>query len=147
MASIFPILFDKLSSCSKRSHHFDWREILSRDIENLLNNASHSATLKLEHYSECDLSVLNFGFPSLSKRMPINLDPMILAKHINRILTTFEPRLDPSTIKVLPVVDIDQQYVLALLFDISAKSRLPDDNHIINLRIALDYSCGTVHVF
>ncbi|HIE2219511.1 TPA: type VI secretion system baseplate subunit TssE, partial [Serratia marcescens] len=56
-------------------------------------------------------------------------------------------RLDPKTIRVVPVVNERQSYVLAILFDIYGTCSLPGDEMLVNLRIALDYSCGAVHVF
>ena len=72
---------------------------------------------------------------------------LTLARHIQRIITSFEPRLDPKTIRVVPVVNERQSYVLAILFDIYGTCSLPGDEMLVNLRIALDYSCGAVHVF
>ncbi|MFK3698530.1 type VI secretion system baseplate subunit TssE, partial [Serratia bockelmannii] len=142
-----PMLFDKLSVRSQSGSADNWRRVLVRDIEFLLNDASRSADLKLHDYAHSESSVLNYGLPSLSQRIPINTDPLTLARHIQRIITSFEPRLDPKTIRVVPVVNERQSYVLAILFDIYGTCSLPGDEMLVNLRIALDYSCGAVHVF
>nr|WP_246828707.1 GPW/gp25 family protein [Serratia sp. HMSC15F11] len=141
------MLFDKLSVRSQSGSADNWRRVLVRDIEFLLNDASRSADLKLHDYAHSESSVLNYGLPSLSQRIPINTDPLTLARHIQRIITSFEPRLDPKTIRVVPVVNERQSYVLAILFDIYGTCSLPGDEMLVNLRIALDYSCGAVHVF
>lgn len=147
MKASLPMLFDKLSVRSQSGSADNWRRVLVRDIEFLLNDASRSADLKLHDYAHSESSVLNYGLPSLSQRIPINTDPLALARHIQRIITSFEPRLDPKTIRVVPVVNERQSYVLAILFDIYGTCSLPGDEMLVNLRIALDYSCGAVHVF
>ncbi|MGQ6476157.1 type VI secretion system baseplate subunit TssE [Serratia sp. IR-2025] len=147
MKASLPMLFDKLSVRHQSASADHWRRVLVRDIEFLLNDASRSADLKLHDYAHSESSVLNYGLPSLSQRIPINTDPLTLARHIQRIITSFEPRLDPKTIRVVPVVNERQSYVLAILFDIYGTCSLPGDEMLVNLRIALDYSCGAVHVF
>ncbi|CAI2475128.1 type VI secretion system lysozyme-like protein [Serratia proteamaculans] len=147
MKASLPMLFDKLSTKTQSTGPDKWRKVIVRDIEFLLNDASRSADLKLYDYRHCENSVLNYGFPSLSQRIPISTDPLTLAKHIQRIITSFEPRLDPKTIRVVPAVNERQSYVLAILFDIYGTCSLPGDEMLVNLRIALDYSCGAVRVF
>lgn len=147
MKASLPMLFDKLSTKTQSTGPDKWRKVIVRDIEFLLNDASRSADLKLHDYRHCENSVLNYGLPSLSQRIPISTDPLTLAKHIQRIITSFEPRLDPKTIRVVPVVNERQSYVLAILFDIYGTCSLPGDEMLVNLRIALDYSCGAVRVF
>lgn len=147
MNASLPMLFDKLSVRHQSASTDNWRRVLVRDIEFLLNDASRSADLKLHDYAHSESSVLNYGLPSLSQHIPINTDPLMLARHIQRIITSFEPRLDPKTIRVVPVVNECQSYVLAILFDIYGTCSLPGDEMLINLHIALDYSCGAVHVF
>ncbi|MFZ1872975.1 MAG: type VI secretion system baseplate subunit TssE [Chania sp.] len=141
-----PILFDKLSLRQEQTRLPHWRELLLRDIEYLLNDSAHSASLKLSHHPHCAISVLNYGLPSLSQQVPLNTDQMELARHIQRIIATFESRLDPRSIKVVPLIDKDHTWVLAILFDIHAKCNLPGEEQLMNLRIALDYSYGMVRV-
>lgn len=136
MKASLPMLFDKLSVRSQSGSADNWRRVLVRDIEFLLNDASRSADLKLHDYAHSESSVLNYGLPSLSQRIPINTDPLTLARHIQRIITSFEPRLDPKTIRVVPVVNERQSYVLAILFDIYGTCSLPGDEMLVNLRIA-----------
>lgn len=148
METSLPILFDKLSASVSGVTSVDgWRKVLVRDIEFLLNDASRSASLNLKNYGQCEISVLNFGLPSLSKRIPVNTEPLILAGHIQRIIACFETRLNSKTIRVIPISDGGQACVLALLFDIYGACCLSGEETVINLRIALDYSCGAVRVF
>nr|AAT90804.1 conserved hypothetical protein [uncultured proteobacterium QS1] len=147
MKTSLPMLFDKLGTPKHNITSDGWRKVLVRDIEFLLNDASRSADLHLQDYGHCENSVLNFGLPSLSKRIPISTDPLKLARHIQRILASFEPRLNPKTIRVVPVINARQSYVLAILFDIYGACFLPGEETLVNVRIALDYSCGAVHVF
>ncbi|MEW5561984.1 GPW/gp25 family protein [Enterobacter asburiae] len=141
-----PALFDKLTLRHEQSRKTGWREIILRDIEFLLNDASRSADLKLTKYKYCHFSVLNHGLPSLSKRIPVNVEPVLLARHIQRIIATFEPRLAPDSIRVVPLVEEEQRAVLAILFDIYGTCFFAGATESVNLRIALDYSCGAVRV-
>ncbi|MBW7984133.1 type VI secretion system baseplate subunit TssE [Enterobacillus tribolii] len=141
-----PVLFDKLSLRREHTSLPHWREVLLRDIEFLLNDSAHSAALKLQRHAHCETSVLNYGLPSLSQQVPVNTDLMALARQIQRIIATFESRLDPRSIRVVPLIDKDQTWVLAILFDIHARCNLPGEEQMVNLRIALDYSYGIVRV-
>lgn len=141
-----PILFDKLSLLHEHARLPHWREVLLRDIESLLNDSARSAALSLARYPHCKISVINYGLPSLSQKVPMNTDLMELARHIQRIIATFESRLDPRSIKVVPLIDKDHTWVLAILFDIHARCNLPGEEQLMNLRIALDYSYGMVRV-
>jgi len=138
-----PFLFDKLSSKTSRSF---WRGALVRDVELLLNDAARSGQLHLDNYPWCKNSVLNFGLPSLSRQLPVNADALTIAHHIHSIIVLFEPRIDPRSIKVTPVVEKRQALVLTLLFDINGWSVIPELQAPISLRIALDYSCGAVSI-
>jgi len=146
MKKLQPALFDKLTLRNAGYKKAAWREWILRDIECLLNDSSRSAQLQLKQYSFCKESVINYGLPSLSKRIPINTDPMILARHIQYIIATFEPRLEPGSIRVVPILDSGQTYVLAILFDIFGICIFSGEPEAVNLRIALDYSCGAVKV-
>lgn len=142
-----PILFNKLSIDSRKKDINIWQESLSKDIENLLNESARSKQLEFSDYiSYAKFSVINFGLPSLSKRMPINIDAITLAEHITEILIVFEPRIDPDSIRVVPIVDGDDLNVLSMLFDIYAKSYLNNQEIILNIKISLDCSCGAVRV-
>lgn len=146
MAISQPDLFDKLSAMSAANKMADWREILLRDIERLLNAATRGRRLSLDNYPLCADSVINYGLPSLSKKIPISENVSALARHIHRILVTFEPRLDPVRITVMPVFETRQTLALAILFDISGVLAISQGAQVINLRIALDYSCGAIQV-
>lgn len=147
MKASMPMLFDKLSVKAPSRSSQNWRKIIIRDIESLLNDASRSASLNINHYNYCENSVLNYGLPSLGQKIPINIDHINLAKHIQKIISSFEPRLDPKTIRVVPVLNERHSYTLAVLFDIYGHCSLLKNEELVNLRIALDYSCGLVHVF
>ncbi|QRN40879.1 MAG: lysozyme [Neisseriaceae bacterium] len=148
MKTSSPVLFDKLSSQTfrKRGASF-FQETLSRDIENLLNDASHSAYFDLRNYEYVDNSVLNLGSSVFNESIPINTNPIVLAEKITEILSKFEPRLDSNSIRVTPIIDKTDNQVLSILFDIQGISNINGDRIEINLRIALDYSCGVVSIF
>ncbi|WP_336768926.1 type VI secretion system baseplate subunit TssE [Pantoea endophytica] len=141
-----PALFDKLTLKYDKNKKKNWHEMILRDIEFLLNDASRSADLKLSEYAHCKISVINYGLPSLSKRIPVSVEPLLLAKHIQKIISTFEPRLIPDSIRVVPLSSSEQRAVLAILFDIYGIGLFTSGPEPVNLRIALDYSCGAIRV-
>lgn len=141
MKASLPQLFDKLSI---GSHDKNWRDALIRDVESLLNNAARSGHLPLSEYPFCRQSVINYGLPSMSRQLPINIEALSLAQHIQRILNVFEPRIDPRSVRVVPVVEKMQTRVLSVLFDINGWYVVPEHQAPLHLRIALDYSCGAV---
>ncbi|MCV2503768.1 MAG: GPW/gp25 family protein, partial [Neisseriaceae bacterium] len=137
----------KLSSQTFRKNGYSFlQETLSRDIENLLNDASHSAYFDLKKYEYVEDSVLNLGCSVFNESMPINTNPVVLAQKIADVLSKFEPRLDSNSIKVIPIIDNADNEVLSILFDIQGITNISSDRIEINLRIALDYSCGIVNV-
>lgn len=141
-----PCLFDKLEMSSQNQSTMNWRKIIKRDIEYLLNDSSRSGTLFLDDYREVEKSVINYGLPSLSKQVLMKIYPQSLARHINRIIAYYEPRLDPDSIKVIPIVEQSQNTILALLFDIYATLVTDKRASVFNIKIALDYSCDMVRV-
>lgn len=146
MKNISPALFDKLTLRHHGYQKSAWRKMLLRDIEYLLNDASRSARLNLTQYQHCAISVINYGLPSLSQWIPVNTSPLTLARHIQKIIATFEPRLDPRSIRVVPLLNTEQSSMLAILFDIYGVCLFSGEPETVNLRIALDYSCGAVRV-
>ncbi len=56
---------------------------------------------------------MNYGLPSLSQQVPVITDLLELARHIQRIIATFESRLDPRSIKVVPLINKGETWVLA----------------------------------
>lgn len=141
-----PCLFDKLEMSSQSQSAINWRKIIKRDIEYLLNDSSRSGVLFLDDYREVEKSVINYGLPSLSQQVLIQASPQSLARHINRIISYYEPRLDPDSIKVIPIIEQSQNTILALLFDIYATLVTDKRASVFNIKIALDYSCDTVRV-
>lgn len=141
-----PILFNKLSINSSKNNIKVLEEALTNDIEHLLNDASHSAQKDILYGTLAASSVINFGLPSLGKKVPITIDAILLARHIATIIRTFEPRIVSDSIKVIPIVDKDESYLLSMLFDIHAISYFNTQEFILHIRIALDCSCGSVNV-
>lgn len=145
MKPFIPVLFDKLSKTySPKSNYSFWQMSLTRDIENLLNEASHNALLDLKAYPYAANSVLNLGFSAFSESISLTTDSVTLAQKISRILAAYEPRLDPNSIKVTPVIHQADYSVLSILFDIYAISYFNNEKLALNLRIELDSSCGAI---
>ncbi|PUB17273.1 type VI secretion system baseplate subunit TssE [Yoonia sediminilitoris] len=91
------------------------REAVRRDIETLFNIERMAAdTMMTDHeaattetpeelladFPHVRRSVINYGVPSFSGRSGSDFDKNELARDLKQVLTVFEPRLKPNTIKV-----------------------------------------------
>jgi type VI secretion system protein ImpF len=85
------------------------RREVNSDLVDLLNTINLDAAIGLEDAPEVARSVLNFGFPDLSTRTIDEQRLVELSIEIERALTTFEPRLSASTLKVgrNPFIDVE----------------------------------------
>lgn len=77
------------------------RDAVKQDIETLLNCVAFDSAGDLNELSRVRKSVLNYGFPSLGKRTMDELERTGLEPEIERVLRAFEPRLIPSTLRVV----------------------------------------------
>lgn len=91
------------------------REAVRRDIEMLFNierlEADYLFTEKearrydspsqiLEDFPEVRRSVVNYGVPSFSGKLGSDFDTDLLARELREVLTVFEPRLRPDSLRV-----------------------------------------------
>ncbi len=79
------------------------RTTLRRDLAWLLNTTFFGASVDLEHYPEIQKSVLNFGVPDLAGRALSRRVILQRAREIRRAIQDFEPRIDPTSLRVEPV--------------------------------------------
>jgi type VI secretion system protein ImpF len=138
------MLFDKLRRTFAGPP--DWRRIVLRDVERLLNDGARSARLNVAHLPYAEVSVLNHGLPPFAGMENGAIDAHRWATHFQRLLAEFEPRLDPRTIRVAPVLRSSDRQVMALLYDIHGVLLTGAERISLSFRIAMDYSCGAVKV-
>lgn len=106
------------------------REAVRRDIETLFNiermasdtmMTDHEATKTetpeelLADFPHVRRSVINYGVPSFSGRSGSDFDKNDLARDLKQVLTVFEPRLKPNSIKVL--IDLSDKTGMKITVD------------------------------
>jgi type VI secretion system protein ImpF len=122
-----------------------WRDTILGDIEALLNDSMRSSRMPCEGLPYLAQSVLNHGLPPLASLSADQAAAWSWANHLHRILTTFEQRLLPTTLRVAPVVDAGDRQVLAVYFDVEGEL-LPPRRGTLAFRIALDRIQGNARV-
>ena len=75
------------------------RKDVARDLEALMNTIAFESTENLAEFGNVRRSILNYGLPDIG-HMTIDEDRVDgLATDIRAVLMTYEPRLDPGTIR------------------------------------------------
>lgn len=122
-----------------------WRDTILGDIEALLNDSMRSRRMPCEGMSHLAESVLNHGLPPLASLPASEGAAWSWANHLHRILTTFEQRLVPSTVRVAPIIDVGDRQGLAMYFDVEG-DLVPPWRGTLAFRIALDRIQGNARV-
>lgn len=140
-----PVLLDKLCQKYSPDRSPPWRDILMRDIERILTNGVRNAQQQdIQQYGHARNSVLNFGMPQSLKVGNSTIAPELWAQHLLEVLNCFEPRLDPHSIRITPVMDTHDHHALTLMYDIHGTLLPKSENTPLHFRILFDYSCGAV---
>jgi type VI secretion system protein ImpF len=77
------------------------RRDVAQDVETLLNCISLESATNLRDFPHVKDSTLNYGFPSIARRTMDELERSGLEPEIERVLRAYEPRLIPSSLRVL----------------------------------------------
>jgi type VI secretion system protein ImpF len=75
------------------------REVL-HDLETLLNCVALESSVDLSDFPKVRKSILNYGFPDIARRTIDELEAEGLETEIEKILKTYEPRLNPQSLRV-----------------------------------------------
>lgn len=140
-----PMLLERVQGNVRRDHS-TWRQVLLAHVESLLNDAVRSATLPLDGLPFARYSVINHGLPPFARVDSGIVDARGWAAHIQEILRTYEPRLEPASIRVTPVVRAAGQTMIALVYRIVGILRGEGGPSMVSFCIALDYSCRSVRI-
>ena len=83
---------------------------VARDLEMLMNCISLDSTIDLKDFPAVRRSILNFGFPDISRRTIDELEVSDLDAEILEVLRRYEPRLKDSSLRVVrdKTVDTDE---------------------------------------
>ncbi len=129
------------------------REAVRRDIETLFNIERMQADTQmtdreariietpdrlLADFPQVRRSVINYGVPSFAGRSGSDFDKTALARELRDILTVFEPRLKPNTIKV----DIDINDKSGMKITVDAMLMLSPTPERLKLSTTIDLDSG-----
>lgn len=129
-----PILFNKLST---HRGEINLRRVIAQDILSLLNGAIRSAKMDLPGKVWVVSSVINYGNPPWVALGSSRIDPYQMAIDIQSTVSKFEPRLVPSTVKVVTRLEAVRSSRNSLNFDIQGQHQ--GQSEIFKMRLALDY--------
>ncbi len=83
------------------------RQAVLRDLAWLFNTIRLETDVDLSNAPFVRRSVLNFGLPALSGRTMSTFDAAELTRAVRQAIVDFEPRILPSTLQVITLMDVD----------------------------------------
>ena len=95
------------------------RREVARDLESLMNTIALESSLPLDDCESVRHSILNFGFPDLVHRTIDENSIENISEEIKTVLTSYEPRLIPSSVRVARDTSVDQA-ALKMRFTVNA---------------------------
>ena len=122
------------------------RQALKRDLSWLMNAVNLDSAQPLGAWPEAQLSVVNYGIPSLSGLSLTGMDAAALESALRAALLAFEPRLLSRSLKVSLDIDRDAMSISAISFMIDGELYATPEPERIRLRTQLDLDLGTVVV-
>lgn len=96
------------------------RREVARDLESLMNTIALESSENLSAFQYVRKSVLNFGFPDIAHRSIDEHSLGDVKDELKTVLMHFEPRLLPSSIKVLHDTSVDAA-ALKVRFTVNAE--------------------------
>jgi type VI secretion system lysozyme-like protein len=96
------------------------KEDIYENITMIFNSSSHPSLKELKSYGEVESSVLGYGVTDYCGSITSKADRDRLRFHIVKQLEDFEPRLDPSTVKV-DLVNDGGNFTTNMEFNISGR--------------------------
>lgn len=92
------------------------REVM-RDLESLMNSISLDSAADLSDFPAVEKSIINYGFPDIARRTLDELDTKGLETEIEKVLCSYEPRLERSSLRIardkrLDPVELNVRYVV-----------------------------------
>lgn len=122
------------------------RAFLVRDLSWLLNTTRLEASIDLEPYPAVAASALNYGVPTLIGQDVEALDGAWLRREITAVLLTFEPRLVPDTLQVLPIDSDGKEPMQSFDFRIEAEVHAQPVPLRIQMRTEFDMETSSIKV-
>ena len=122
------------------------REVVMRDLANLLNTSDLEATEDLDDYPLVAQSVLNYGMHPLAGRAVSGADVEGLERRLRECILNFEPRILRKGLKVKVLVAEDQMNRNSMSFAIEGQLWAQPAPLRLFLRTEIDLETGTITV-
>ena len=122
------------------------RKSVLRDLAWLFNTTQVLDAEAAEAWPQVRNSVLNYGLPALAGRTTSTLDGADLARHIRQAILDFEPRILPSTLQVVTLIDgaLDQHNIIGV--EIRGQLWAQPMPLELLLRTSIDLETGNVEI-
>lgn len=122
------------------------RECVTRDIAWLLNCVNLGSDEELEEFPDVARSVVNFGIPDLAGAAVAGVDVVDLQRRLRDAIIAFEPRLTPSTLRVVVGADTERMDRRSLMFRIESEMWAQPLPLNLYLKSEVDLDTGGVKV-
>lgn len=121
------------------------REQVGVDLEMLMNTIALESAEPLDGFEHVQASILNYGFPDLARRTIDEADIGDIGAEIRVALQRYEPRLDPSSIRVHRDMTADKT-ALKLRFVVDANLVCNPIDVPVEFIADVDYDSGKIAV-
>lgn len=122
------------------------RECVTRDISWLLNCVNLGYSEDLSEHPEVARSVVNFGIPDLTGVALSGVKAADLQRELRDAIVAFEPRLTPSTLRVIVETDEKRMDRRSLVFRIESEMWAQPLPLNLYLKTEVDLETGGVNV-
>ncbi len=121
-----------------------FRRAVLRDIAWLLNTATRIPEDELSELKHVDSSTLNYGVPDLCGQSGAGVDVHAVERSIAEAIRRFEPRIEPSTLRVKVSLDREQMGLRALQLSIEGQMWAQPMPEHLYMKTELDLQTGSV---
>jgi type VI secretion system protein ImpF len=121
------------------------RKEVARDLESLMNTIAFESTEDISGFASVRRSILNYGLPDITQMTIDESRVDSLSGKIRAVLMTYEPRLDPRTIRATrdPAARVDE---LKLRFLVVADLRCEPLNVPVEFVADVDVESGGIQI-
>ncbi|MCA9024288.1 MAG: GPW/gp25 family protein [Planctomycetaceae bacterium] len=120
----------------------DYRNAVLLDLQDLLGTIRRWTPVELAEFPEVNRSVVNFGVAPITGRIVSRDTANELAREVRACILQFDPRFDPASFEVRPILDSQRTPLDALTIELEGNLRgLPKPVPFF-VRVAADLDSG-----
>jgi type VI secretion system protein ImpF len=121
------------------------RKEVARDLESLMNTVAFESSEDLSGFDNVRRSILNYGLPDIARMTLDETRVDSLAAELRSVLMTYEPRLDPRSIRTTRDQSARAEE-LKLRFLVTADLRCEPLNVPVEFVADVDVESGGIHI-